>query len=179
MLSDVIINAQSRDTVRKSDVKTLRKNGQIPGIIYGKSGNKTISISAKDLPSGHTRSKIVKIAMDSDTTSVLMREVQVNPLNDSPVHIDFQEVSPETVVKVKIPLQYQGLTKEQEKEGSFKILLRSLEVKAPAQALPSSIDINVSEMKIDETIHISDIQIPSDVKVTAVKNLALASLVRA
>lgn len=178
MLSDVTINAQYRETPRKSDIKALRKSGQIPGVIYGKSGAQSITISSKDLPAGHTRSKVIKLSIGSDNRSAIMREVQVNPLNDLPLHIDFQEVTPETTVRVKVPLDYQGLTKEQEKEGSFKILLRSLEVKAPAQALPDSIVVPVGELKVDQSIHISDIQIPSNVKVTAQKDLALASLVR-
>jgi large subunit ribosomal protein L25 len=177
-VEQIKIIAQTRTLLTKGALRTMRNEGVIPATVFGRNGNKTISVDIKNLPKEHTRSTVVSLEIDGKATSVLMREVQVDPLKDLPLHIDFQEVSATEVVKAKIPLNFVGLTREQEKEGSFKVLLRSLAVKGAANKLPSSLDVNVGNLKVDESAHISDLALPEGVKLIASRNLALASLVK-
>jgi large subunit ribosomal protein L25 len=107
-----------------------------------------------------------------------MRDVQVDPLKDTPLHMDFQEVAPTEIVKAKVPLNFTGLTREQEKEGSFKVLIRSLMVKGPANKLPESLNVEVGNLKVDESAHVGNLVLPEGVKLATARNLALASLVR-
>ena len=86
--------------------------------------------------------------------------------------------SPTDVVTVRVPLEFVGLTREQEKEGSFKILLRSLQVKAVVSKLPASMTVQVGNLKLDESAHIADLEVPEGITVMAVRSLALASLVK-
>jgi large subunit ribosomal protein L25 len=120
----------------------------------------------------------VKLSVGNAQKSVLMRDVQVDPLTDAPQHIDFQEVAPNDVVNVSVPLNYVGLTREQEKEGSFKVLLRSIEVVSQVSKIPVQIDVSVAHLKVDESAHLSDLVLPEGVKAKAQKSLALASLVK-
>ncbi|NBW80757.1 50S ribosomal protein L25, partial [bacterium] len=153
-------------------------NGLLPATVFGKSGTKNIAIPVKNLPKQHTRSTLVTLDVDGKTTTVLMRDVQVDPLKDNPIHMDFQEVSPTEIVKAKIPLNFVGLTREQEKEGSFKVLIRSLLVKGPANKLPETLNVSVGHLKVDESAHVGDLSFPEGVKLASARNLALASLVR-
>ena len=178
MSNEIVIKAEKRDVTSKGALRSLRKSGVVPGIVYGKSGAVAIAIHAKLLPKGHTRTKLVTLDVDGAARSVLMREVQVDPLTDAPLHFDFQEIENSSVVTIKVPLEFVGLTREQEKEGSFKVLLRSLECKVAVNALPSSLQVKVGHLKVDQSAHVSDIEIPANVKVIAKKNLALASLVK-
>ena len=182
MLSEIVIKAEPRVIESKGTLRRLRAAGEVPAVIYGKNGDKLIKINVKSLPKGHTKADLLKIDVAGKQHIVLMREVQVNPLNDQPTHFDFHEVSESDVVKTKVPLEFVGLTREQEKEGSFKILLRSLEVKAPASKIPSTLKVNVSRLKADETAHMEDLEIDAEIKASlnfrATKNLALASLVK-
>ena len=109
-----------------------------------------------------------------------MREVQVNPLNDKPIHFDFQEVEPNDLIRTHVPLNFSGLTREQEKEGSFSIRTRYLEVKAPLSKLPKQIDVDVSGLKAEQSIQLHDITLGEGIVVRTGKgqNLALASLVK-
>lgn len=177
-VESIKIVAQSRTLSTKGALREMRQQGLVPATVFGKSGNKNVAISLKNLPKQHPRSSIVSLDIDGKTTTVLMRDVQVDPLKDTPVHMDFQEVAPTDVVKAKVPLNFVGLTREQEKEGSFKILLRSLMVKGPANKLPSSLTVDVSRLKVDESAHIGDVSFPDGIKMAASRNLALASLVR-
>ena len=172
------ITAQARTLSTKGALREMRANGLLPATVFGKSGTKNIAIPVKNLPKQHTRSTLVTLDVDGKTTTVLMRDVQVDPLKDNPIHMDFQEVSPTEIVKAKIPLNFVGLTREQEKEGSFKVLIRSLLVKGPANKLPETLNVSVGHLKVDESAHVGDLSFPEGVKLASARNLALASLVR-
>lgn len=175
----IVVQAQKRGALNKGELAKLRSEGAVPAVVYGKKDLVSISVAAKNLPKGHTRSQLLTVDIEGAQRTVLMREVQFDPMSDKPIHIDFQEVAADELVKVKVPLEFTGLTKEQEKEGSFKTLLRSLEVQAKASQLPTLLTVKVGHLKIDETAHISDVELPDGVKLRAKRNLALASLVRA
>jgi large subunit ribosomal protein L25 len=177
-VESIKIVAQTRSLSTKGALREMRQQGLVPATVFGKSGNKIISISLKNLPKQHPRSTLVSLEIDGKATIVLMRDVQVDPLKDTPVHMDFQEVGASEVVKVKVPLNFVGLTREQEKEGSFKILLRSLLVKGPANKLPTSLTVDVSRLKVDESANLGDVSFPEGVELTTARSLALASLVR-
>jgi large subunit ribosomal protein L25 len=172
------IVAQGRTLSTKGALREMRDNGLVPATVFGKNGTKNIAIPVKSLPKKHTRSALVSLEVDGKSHTVLMRDVQVDPLKDTPIHMDFQEVSPSEVVKAKVPLIFSGLTREQEKEGSFKVLIRSLLVKGPANKLPESLNVEVGGLKVDESAHVDNLALPEGVKLATARNLALASLVR-
>lgn len=173
-----VIIAEPRTVTTKGGIRKLRISGIVPGVIYGRKGTQAVSFAIKALPKGHTRASLVLLEIAGAQKTAFMREVQVDPMTDLPIHIDFQEVEPNELVKIRVPLEYVGLTREQEKEGSFKTLLRSIEVTAPASKVPSLLSLDVSYLKVDESAHLSDLKIPEGVKPCSPKNLALASLVR-
>ena len=176
--TSLVLTAQKRESVSKSSLRKLRESGFIPAVVYGNKSSQMVTLSLKGLPKEHTRSTVISIDVDGVSKTVIMREVQVNPLTDKPTHIDFQEITPTDVVKVRVPLQFIGLTREQEKEGSFKTLLRSLEIKAVSSKIPQILPVKVGHLKTDESAHISDVELPEGVTLLAKKNLALASLVK-
>lgn len=179
-LENIVIHAKLRGNTSKGTVRKLRHSGLVPGILYKKGDSTKIEISTANLPKTHTRSNVIKLVLDGVEKTVLMREVQVNPLNDKPIHFDFQEVGPNEVIRTHVPLHFVGLTREQEKEGSFSIRARYLEVKAPLSKLPQKIEVDVSQLKVEQSIQLHDIT-PGEgvvVRTGKGKNFALASLVK-
>lgn len=174
----LVIKAEPRAGTTRSVNNALRKNGMIPGVIYGKSGTQNIAIAVKAFPSAHTASKTVTIDVGGSKKQVLMREVQMDTMTTSPIHVDFQEVSPTDVVFSQIPLEFKGLTKEQEKDASFKVMLRSVRVKATVGKMPERIEIEVGHLKSGDSIHLSDVKVPEGVTLRGQAKLALATLSR-
>lgn len=172
------IQAQERTNLVGSYTSKLRKDGFIPGVIYGKKGTLAIAVPFKSFPKNHTASTPIKIDVGGSSKTVLMREVQADTITTLPLHVDFQEVAPNDVIKTKVPVEYVGLTKEQEKEASFKILRRSIEVKGALAKLPTSVQISVGHLKSGEAIHASDAKLPDGVKLREHAGTALATLLR-
>jgi large subunit ribosomal protein L25 len=180
-LENVTIQAELRNSSSKSALKKGREKGAIPGVLYHKGSPSTpISILASNLPKKHTHTHVVKLALNGAEKTVIMREVQVDALTDKPLHFDFQEVSPEDIVRVHVPLNFVGLTREQEKEGAFNTRIRYLEIKTPVSILPGFIDVDVSKIKAGESVQLFDLKLPKElvVKTGKGKNVALASLVK-
>jgi ribosomal protein L25 (general stress protein Ctc) len=100
-----IVKAQTRPAdLAKGQIRSLRKQGLVPGVLYGKSTQVTpIQIDVKALPKGHSHAQVITLELDGKTHPVLMREVQVHPLEDNVLHIDFQAVTPDELVSVRIP----------------------------------------------------------------------------
>jgi large subunit ribosomal protein L25 len=179
-LENTVIHAKLRGDASKGTVRKQRHSGLVPGILYKKGVSTKIEIAITNLPKAHTRSSVMKLVLDGVEKTVLMREVQVNPLNDKPIHFDFQEVEPNDLIRTHVPLNFVGLTREQEKEGAFSIRTRYLEVKAPLSKLPGSIEVDVSSLKVEQSIQLHDITLGEGIIVRTGKgkNLALASLVK-
>ncbi len=176
----ITIQAEHRAQAPRGFHKKSRLQGLIPGILYRQGKSFPISVHANTLPKKHSHSQVISMSIDGKEHSVLMREVQVNPLNDSPLHFDFQEVSSTDKVRVHVPLNFIGLTREQEKEGQFSIRVRYLELRTTVSQLPQQIDVDVSTLKAGESIQLFDLNLSKDfyVKTGKGKNVALASIVK-
>jgi large subunit ribosomal protein L25 len=176
------IQAQSRENLGKSQLRQLRESGFVPGVLYSKklSEAKNIKVEKSSLPKSHTHSSIVALSIDGAVKKVLMREVQVDVLNDQPIHFDFQEVEPQDKINASIPLRFVGLTKEQEKEGSFTPKVRYLHVRCSVENLPAQINVDVSALKADQSLMLFDVPLPPSVRIRTGKgkNVALASIVK-
>lgn len=179
-LENITIQAELRQVCSKGKIKKNRENGFVPGILYQNGKSTCITVAVSHLPKKHTHTGVVKLVVDGAEKTVLMREVQVDTLTGKPIHFDFQEVSPEDKVRAHVPLNFVGLTREQEKEGAFNIRVRYLEIKSFLSKLPRSIDVDVSQLKAGESIQLFDLKLPSDlfVKTGKGKNVALASIVK-
>ena len=174
------IPAQIRSALdSKGKTRALRKEGVVPAVIYGRNtAPVSIQIAVQALPAGHTRSQVVQIDLEGKSRTALMREVQVHPLKDHVVHIDFQEVAPDEVVNLRIPLNFVGLTREQEKEGSFRIHVRSIPVRCKVKDAPASVDVPIGHLKIEDSSYLGDVNLGDSVRIIGQKNMALATLAK-
>lgn len=175
------IKAQKRAPgLAKSKIKQLRRDGYVPGILYGKNlENTELQINVKDLPkTGHTGAVVIKLDLEGKTKDVLMREVQVDTLKDRILHIDFQEVTESEKVHVNVPVEYVGLTREQQKEGRFRIHRRTLRVKAKVADVPEKFTVDVSHLKLEESSYLRDLKLPESIFCNSQSNLALATLAK-
>lgn len=179
MNTQTTIKAEVRTDITKSANRRLRLNGSLPGTLYSKGNATNIAISTATLPKEHTRSNVTRLSLDGNVKNVLMREVQVDPLNDQPIHFDFQEVSDTDKVRVNVPLEFVGFTREQEKEGNLGVLVRYLDTVGLMSDIPPTIKVDVSGLRAGGSVRLFDLQLPKGLRIRTGKgqNVALASLV--
>lgn len=172
------IQADLRTDLTSRSSRKLRHEGKVLGVIYGTQGSTAISFPTKAMPNKHMTSQTMNVVVGGAKKVVLMREVQTDVLSLLPVHVDFQEVAPTDVVNAVVVVEYTGLTKEQEKESSFKVLRRNIEIRGQTSKLPSVLSVTVDHLKSGESVHTSDLKLPEGITLRAQKPFAIASLVR-
>ncbi len=160
------IEVETRDYLSKSEIKKLRKNGLVPAIIYGKSLDKNIMIQlperalVKAFHEGLSEATIVNLVLKDKKEDyfTVIREIQRHPVTEKLVHIDFLAISMDEPISVEVPIEIVGYAKGMKEGGLLEQPLKSLEIEALPNKIPNSIQVDVTELNIGDSIHVSDLK---------------------
>ena len=167
------LDANTRNTKSKGDVRSLRLNGNVPAIIYGGSAqNEKISISKKILKSllekENFLSNIITLNVEGKTQNVLPREIEYNVISDEPTHVDFLRIVSGVKVRIEVPVKFINHEKSPglKKGGVLNIVRRKIELKCPSEKIPEGIIIDLDGIDIGESFKISSVKLAEDVSPT-------------
>ena len=178
------LEANTRNTKSKGDVRSLRLNGDVPGIIYGGSNkNEKVSVPKKMLKSlidkENFLSNIITLNLDSKPQNVLPREITYNVISDEPIHIDFLRIVPGVKIRIEIPVQFinHETSPGLKRGGVLNIVRRKIELKCPSEKIPESITIDLDGIEIGESFKISSIKLEEGVTPTIIgRDFVIATL---
>ena len=164
------LDASSRNTKSKGDIRSLRSNGNVPAIIYGVSEqNEKVSVSKKILKSllekENFLSNIITLKNERKSQNVLHREIKYNVISDEPIHVDFQRVEKKKKIKIEVPVNFINHEKSPglKRGGVLNIVRRKVELKCPSEKIPESLTIDLDGVDIGESFKISSIKLETDV----------------
>jgi large subunit ribosomal protein L25 len=176
-----VIKAEKRNEGDKLDA--LKKAGQIPAVFYG-AGKTTTSISVslvefKKIWREAGESSTVKISIDGKSIDVLIHEVQVHPVTDEPIHVDFLVVDMNKAIKVNVPLEFEGISNAVKNGlGNLVKVLHEVEIEALPKDLPHNLVVDISKLEtIDDQVFVSDIKLPAGVTIITNAHDVVASIV--
>ncbi|HXB25586.1 MAG TPA: 50S ribosomal protein L25 [Gemmatimonadaceae bacterium] len=161
--------ATPRTGTGKGVARKMRAAGQIPGIIYGHAREpQALAINTRDfeklLEHISAESTVIELAVGGKTSRTLIREIQRHPFKREYLHVDFQELVAGEMVSVRIPIVLVGIPEGVRLEGGvMDQTLRDLEIEVDPVNMPNHIDVNVENMKIGESVHVSDLTLPAGV----------------
>jgi large subunit ribosomal protein L25 len=167
------IAAQRRERAGKGPARAARRAGRVPGIIYGsKKDPSMVTLDPRELDreikTGAFLATIYDVQVDRDKERVLPRDVQFDPVTDRPIHVDFLRVSAASSVTVQVPVNF--LNEEEspglKRGGLLNVVRHEIEMICRADAIPSSIDIDLTGLDIGDSVHISMISLPDGVAPT-------------
>jgi large subunit ribosomal protein L25 len=169
MMAEVLLQVSKRDVVGKQ-VKTLRREGILPAIVYGR-GISSIPISlnarkANQILSAISSSSLVIVEIDGEKHTTLVREKQRDPVTGDILHIDFYEVSMTEKLRTNVMLEFQGESPAvKELMGVLVNVLESLEVECLPQDLPNRIVADLSTLEeIGDSLYVRDIILPPNIE---------------
>lgn len=179
------LSVQPRPGTGKGPSYQTRQKGQIPAIIYGGSSDpETISLDAHTLTLAYEKgaflTTLFKLNDGAKVTRVIPRELQLDPVTDRPVHVDFLRLEEGATIRLEIPLHFKGteVSPGIKKGGVLNIVRHSLELICPADNIPNAVVIDVSKMDVRDSLHINDITLPEGVVPTVkFRDFTLASIV--
>jgi len=167
------IEATIRSTKTKGEVKSLRIAGNIPAIIYGGSQeNQKISLAKKNLKNliekENFLSNIIAIKLDGKSENVLPKDITWDPITDEPTHIDFLRIVKGAKIILEIPVKF--INEENspglKRGGVLNIVRRKVELRCPAENIPTELIVNLEGLDIGASIKISSITLPDNVTPT-------------
>ena len=167
------LKAIKRENTSTGSTNKLRANGFIPAILYGgKDPNQKISIEKKAIRdivnSDNFLSKVLELDIDGKKEKVLPRDVAYNVISEEPIHIDFMRVVTGKKIVLEIPVKFinhpdsPGL----KKGGVLNIVRRAVELRCPAENIPSDITIDLKGTDIGTSLKISSVKLENDVMPT-------------
>lgn len=182
------LTTKVRTTVGNGPARELRRQGSIPAVLYGSDTDSImLSVSTKALElvtkSANIGQLLLDLTIEGDeavTKTAMIKELQVHPLSGSLIHVDFYEVDMKRKITVSIPVVTVGQSIGVEQGGVLQLVRRELEVLCLPNEIPESIEVDVSDLDIGDSLHVEEIQlgetieIPADVNFTVITVLAPA-----
>ena len=171
-MSDVgELQAAQRETGHKGAAREIRRNGRVPGIVYG-GGKEAIPISIEEAVLSYERrrggffSRLYSLDVGGKTYSVLAREVQVDPVTEALIHIDFLRLTADSTVNVDVSVVFRNEEESPglKRGGVLNIVRRTVELVCRADAIPTLIEADIGELDIGDSVKISAISLPEGVR---------------
>ena len=173
-MEKIQLKAEIREEVGKKPTKKIRNEGFVPAVVY-KEGTETVSLKinekelAQALKTKAGANVLISLKIGGDKTkdrTVLIKEVQHHPIKEAIVHVDFQEISLTEKLTIDVPLvtkgEAEGVVKE---EGVLERILWELKVECLPADIPGKIEIDVTSLKIGDSVLVKDIHAPAGVKI--------------
>jgi large subunit ribosomal protein L25 len=160
------IEVESRSATGKNECRRIRAGGRVPGNVYGLNlAPYSISVDPRRVEEvlrlSTGRNTILRLALagGAETRDVMLRELQRDPVTDQLIHIDFVRVDPEKAVTVSVPVNLVGTPFGVKNEGGIMdFVQRGVEVSCLPFAIPETLDVDVSELHLNQNVSVKDLQ---------------------
>jgi large subunit ribosomal protein L25 len=182
-----VFKAETRAQAGTGTARAVRRSGMVPGVIYGdKKEPQMISLNSRDLEREFTSlaffSRIYTIDTGKQKQQVIAKDVQLHPVTDAPLHIDFQRINKDSKVSVSVPVHYTNEEKSPgiKRGGTLNIIVHSLEIICSPLSIPENLTVDLSGLESGKSITLDVLSLPEGVKAAnATRDNVLATIVGA
>lgn len=174
----ITLKGTARKNLGKTATKAVRNADLVPCVLYGGNEIQHFTVEPLDLrPIVYTPEfKIVHIELDGQTHRAILKDVQVHPVNERILHIDFLRLVEDHPVKVNVPVSFEGIAQGLKSGGKLIKKARNVKIKAMPSHLVDKIVLDTTAMGLGETQRIKDLQVPEGVEVLQNASIPLATI---
>ena len=169
-MAEITINAEKRTKLGGSTANQLRGQGRVPGVLYG-GGKPSIPFHVKELdlrPLIYTHeTHTVMLKLDGSSMRAILREVQFHPVTDRVSHIDLIAIREGQKMKIDVPVNLVGTAIGTKDGGILDFSLHKISVECLPDSIPEHIDVDITDLKIGHSIHVSDLPAQTGFTITA------------
>jgi large subunit ribosomal protein L25 len=183
MTQIIPLSAEARDRAGKGTARQTRRSGRVPAVIYGaKLPPVMISLEyfafTRILHKPGFFTHLFDITVDGTVHRVLPRDLQLDPVSDQPLHVDFLRVTDDTRITVEVPVEFVGQDKSKglKRGGMLNIVRHEVELECSAANIPEHITVDVSSYDVGDSIHISSVTLPEGAKTTIDRDFTVATI---
>jgi len=183
-MAEIVVSAKGRSERGKNAARRLRREGMVPAVIYGGKGeNLAVAVDPKALQrvlrSEAGRNTILKLDIAGHgAANAILKSWQVDPIRESFLHADFYRIAMDVAIRVTVPIHVVGEARGVKVDaGILELVVRAIEVECLPGDIPERIDVEVSDLAINQSLRVSDVQIPAKVKVLAAPDQVVVHVV--
>ena len=169
-MDNLTLEVETRQDTGKSAARRLRREGKVPGVVYGIQEPSPVTVNPRELEkifsSVAGTNAIIQLEIAGQVKSerpVIVKELQRDAMSDRIVHADFLEIRMDQKIRVDVPFSFDGESPGVKLGGILSVLLRELEVECLPNAIPSEILVDISGVEQGDVIHVRDLTLPGDV----------------
>jgi len=178
------LKSKIRTTIGNGPARVLRRDGKVPAVLYGsKTEPVLLSVDVKDieqiLKSGNVGQVLLNLVIQNGqetTRPAMIKELQAHPVSGEFLHIDFYEIDLERKIRVGVPIVTTGNPIGVEMGGLLQIVRREIEVLCLPTQIPESIEVDVTDLDVGDSIHVEEIQVEGDAEIPADVNFTVITL---
>ena len=182
-MAEIVLDVEVRESTGSGGARAVRNAGKLPGILYG-GGKAPVPIAVnlnafkKSLYTGKLNGHLVTLKYGEETQKVIAKSIEFHPVTDTPIHFDLLRVDEHDKIKISVPVHFKNheLSPGLKKGGALNVTLHELEIQVPADHIPEDIIVDLTGIEIGQSIHISDLKLPSDVVSVAPATAVVASV---
>lgn len=171
MTKHYALSAEKRDRAGKGVARALRRENKIPAVIYGDNKDaESIALPVKEVTmeyhKGHMFTNLCDLEVDGKKALVLVRDVQIHPVTDNVLHVDFLRVTPKTTITVDVPVHFINHENSPgiKRKGVLNVVRHSVEMVCLATQIPEQIEVDLTPFAIGDAIKISAVTLPAGAK---------------
>jgi large subunit ribosomal protein L25 len=172
-MADIVLNVEVRDTTGTGAARAARRDGSVPGVLYGGPlGPVSISVRKnefrKALYSGKLLGHLVTLKHGGESQPVIAKDIQFHPVSDEPVHFDLYRVDAHQLIKIAVPVHFKNeeLSPGMKAGGALNINLHEVQLEVPADSIPEELVVDLTGLEMGAVIHASDLKLPKGAKVS-------------
>ena len=169
-MADLVLNTEEKTTIGSRSSRRLRRDGKVPGVLYGLGQDPEIfSVDYGDLRGALTTdaglNALIQLSINGTNQLSILKTLQRHPVKDEVIHVDFVRVDPNQELAVEVPIVLEGVAKKvTDQNGMVDQTMFSLSVLALPDSIPNELTADVSELEINDAIRVSDVVLPEGVR---------------
>jgi large subunit ribosomal protein L25 len=168
-MSQVVLSARNRAKEGSGEARRIRRAGKIPAVLYGRTGNSiSIELDAREFTTSTkniSESTIVKVDVEGKPYEAFVKDTQRNIQNGNILHVDFYEVEGGVLLRAKVSIQLKGNAQGVREGGVLEFPLHEIEVECFPKDLPPRIELDISTLGVNQSIHVRDLALGEAIKV--------------
>jgi large subunit ribosomal protein L25 len=177
MEKSLLLKAEIREQTGSGHAAKVRKAGRIPAVVYGhKEEPVAISLDAHNLVEGlHHGHRVMDVQIGKKQQKMIIKALQYDHLGRDIIHVDLMRVDVTETIRVTVPIELKGTAKGTQEEGVIEVHTDRLEIECKVTDIPDAIVVSVKEIGVGDTLHASDVELPSGVKLVSAPSTLLVT----
>jgi large subunit ribosomal protein L25 len=160
-MDTITIEAEPRETGKKA-TKAVRNRNNVPCILYGPNTDPVafqVPINTLNQLVYQRTTPILSIEVDGESWNCIMKEYDLHPITDRPIHADFQVLTEGRPITLTVPMRYEGIPEGQKEGGDTQYNFRDVQVRCLPEDIPSEIRVNVEDLEVGDSLHFYDLEV--------------------